>query len=111
MLKNLLGFTLIASIACAGVAQAQSITTPPLPSVTITTKPGTPALPPTAGTIEHTLGQMPIGEFAAIGVGAVVGIVLFDEAAWNGLVVVGAALGGWAGDFLYRATSVSWHST
>ena len=111
MLQHLLGLTLFASIACAGVAQAQSITTPAVPGVTITTKPGTPALPPSAGSIERTLGQMPVGEFAAIGVGAVIGVVLFDEAAWDGLVIVGAALGGWAGDFIYRATTVSWSST
>jgi hypothetical protein len=112
MLKRLLGLTLLASIACTGLAQAQSVTTPAVPSITT---PGitTPAIPsvtitakpassiPGATTL-RSLADMPIGELASIGVGAVVGVILFDEAVWDGFMIVGAALGGWAGDYLYR---------
>jgi hypothetical protein len=105
MLKRLSGLTLFASITCVGLAQAQSVTTPAIPSVstpaipsvTITTKPGN-----TLANAERTLADLPVGEIASIGVGAVVGMVLFDEAVWDGFVIVGAALGGWAGDYLYR---------
>jgi hypothetical protein len=44
---------------------------------------------------------MTAGEIAAIGVGAVAGVVLFQGAMWHGMVIVGAALGGYVGDYLY----------
>lgn len=106
MLKRLLGVILAASLACAGVAQAQS---PAAPSGTATTKPSTS----TPSMSMPMMGDMSVpnrpagatltaGEVAAIGVGVVAGVLVFQGAMWHGMVIVGAALGGWAGDYLYN---------
>ncbi|HTC12305.1 MAG TPA: hypothetical protein VK726_26385 [Acetobacteraceae bacterium] len=106
MLKRLLGLTLAVSLTCAGVAQAQS---PAAPSGTATTKPSTttPSMTvPMMGDV--SVPNRPAGEaltaseVAAIGVGVVAGVLVFQGAMWHGMVIVGAALGGWAGDYIYN---------
>lgn len=103
MLKRLLGLILAASVACAGVAQAQA---PAAPSGTATTKPSSSMSMPMMG--DMAVPNRPEGEpltaseVAAIGVGVVAGVLVFQGAMWHGMVIVGAALGGWAGDYLYN---------
>jgi hypothetical protein len=104
MLKRLLGFVLAASLACAGVAQAQG---PAAPSGTATTKPSTPSMSmPMMGDMSvpnrPADAALTASEVAAIGVGVVAGVLVFQGAMWHGMVIVGAALGGWAGDYLYN---------
>jgi len=99
MLKRLLGLIMFASIACVGVAHAQG---------TATTKPAAPiampAMPAMPTVTVSDSGQSMTGEqLAAIGVGAVVGVVLFQGAMWHGMVIVGAAIGGYVGDYLYTS--------
>jgi hypothetical protein len=91
MLKRLLGLILFASLACAGVAHAQSATAP---------KPPIP-MPSASAPSANSTVTMTAGEIAAIGVGAVAGVVLFQGAMWHGMVVVGAVVGGYVGDYLY----------
>ena len=94
MLKRLLGLFLLASIACVGVAHVQSPNAPALPGGIAATKPG--------AAIEHWSQTVTVGELASIGVGIVAGIVVFDGVSWDGLSIVGAVIGGWAGDYFYR---------
>lgn len=103
MLKRLLGLTLFALIACAGVAHAQSATSPAAPSGTATTKPPIPmaSMMPGMGSKSGDSVTMTAGQIAAIGVGAVAGVVLFQGAMWHGMVIVGAVVGGYVGDYLY----------
>ncbi len=113
MLKRLLILTLSTSIACAGVAHAQSVGS--TPNGTATTKPGTtmtmtmPAMPAMPGMPTITASSngasesITAGELCAIGVGVVVGVVLFQGAVWHGMTIMGAMMGGWAGDYLYNS--------
>lgn len=92
MNKQLLGLALVASIASAGLAQAQtpSASPPAVPSMTMTT----PAVP--AATL-----SMSRGELATIGVGAVAGAMLFQATMIHGMALVGAVVGGWVGSVFY----------
>ena len=102
MLKRLLGLILATSLACAGVAQAQS----PAPSGTATTKPSTTMSMPMMGDVavpnRPSDATLTASELAAIGVGVVAGALVFQGAMWHGMTIVGAALGGWVGDYLYN---------
>jgi len=106
MLKRLLVLILSASIACAGVAHAQSAT-PSAPNGTSTTRSGgTMAMPGMPGMpVSNTSSNDAItaGELAAIGVGVVVGVVLFQGAVWHGMTIMGAMMGGYVGDYFYNA--------
>ena len=97
MLKHLLSLTLIAFLACAGVAHAQGTVipapTPPNPAAAV--KQGIAAT-------ERWTDSLTAGEVVAIGVGVVVGVTVFEGMAWDGLVIVGAVVGGWAGDYFYK---------
>jgi hypothetical protein len=101
MLKRLLGLVLFALIACAGVAQAQTTTV--APNGTVTTKPPVPmsSMMPSMAPAPSETVTMTAGQIAAIGVGAVAGVVLFQGAMWHGMVIVGAVVGGYVGDYLY----------
>ena len=106
MLKRLLGLVLFALIACAGVAHAQSTTAPAAPNGTATTKPPVPmssmsSMMPGMASGSGESVTMTAGQIAAIGVGAVAGVVLFQGAMWHGMVIVGAVVGGYVGDYLY----------
>jgi hypothetical protein len=102
MLKRLLGLVLSAFIACAGVAHAQSATSP---SGTATTKPAAPMpMPMMSGMMpnSNSTDGITAGQVAAVGVGVVAGVVLFQGAMWHGMVVMGAVIGGYVGDYLYN---------
>jgi hypothetical protein len=110
MLKKLLALILFASIGFAGAAHAQSTaTTPAAPNGTATTKPGgtmaMPAMPGMPGMAASggSGESITAGELCSIGVGVVVGVVLFQGAVWHGMTIMGALMGGWAGDYLYNA--------
>jgi hypothetical protein len=81
-------------LASASVAAAQ---TPP------DAVPGpapAPMMAPAGAEAGHTC-TLSVRQVAAIGAGAVVGATLFGVAIGHGVVVVGALLGGWAGDWYY----------
>lgn len=101
MLKRLLGLILFASIACAGIAHAQTTTV--APNGTATTKPPVTmsSMMPAMGSGSGETVTMTAGQIAAIGVGAVAGVVLFQGAMWHGMVIMGAVVGGYVGDYLY----------
>ena len=103
MLKRLLGLILLASIACAGTAHAQSLTAPAIPGGIAATKPG--------GAVERWSETVTIGELTAIGVGIVAGVVVFEAVAWDGLGIVGAVVGGWAGDYYYHVHTGTVHAS
>jgi hypothetical protein len=103
MSQRLLGLTLLASIACTGVAHAQGTAAPmpvPVPSASAPS-PGAAAKQTLAAT-EQWGASLSAGELAAIGVGVVAGVVLFDGVVLDGFSIVGAVLGGWAGDYIYK---------
>ncbi len=108
MSKYLLGLTLFASIACANVAHAQGTPVPlPIPAPSASApSPGAAARQGVAAT-EQWSASLTVGELAAIGVGVVAGVVLFDGIVWDGFSIVGAVLGGWAGDYIYKTHAAS----
>lgn len=69
----------------------------------------TPAAPPAdAPAMERTMMsagsyKVSVGELAAIGAGAVVGAALVNAMVGHGLMLAGAAVGGWVGDWWYTA--------
>ncbi len=104
-MKRMLGLILFAFISTAGVAHAQSAAAP---NGTATTKPAMP-MPMMPGMTDRVSGEsssMTAGELATIGVGAVAGVVLFQGAMWHGMVIVGAVIGGYVGDYVYN-----WHNS
>jgi uncharacterized protein YcfJ len=111
MRKLIPGLALSASLAFAGVAQAQNVTptTPAAPSATgtPTTRPSMP-MPPMP--MMSAMADKPVanssfttGELLTIGAGVVVGAVLFQGVMWHGMTIMGAALGGWVGDHVYTS--------
>ena len=115
MLKQIPGLVLSASIAFAGVAQAQTVTplvpaAPTAPTIggTPTTRPSMPmpsmAMPMMPGPMAERVGtsSMTTGEIVTIGVGVVAGVVLFQSAMWHGMTIVGAVVGGYVGEYLYN---------
>lgn len=105
MLKRLLGLIFCASLAFAGMANAQSATTA-APSGTATTKPAAPMpMPMMSGMMpkgSDSSDGITAGQVAAVGVGVVAGVVLFQGAMWHGMVIMGALVGGYVGDYLYN---------
>jgi len=106
MLKRLLGLVLTIAIAFGGVAHAQSANAPSTGG-TQTTRPAMPPMPMMGmmGSDRNPNSPVTAGELASIGVGVVVGAVVFQGAMWHGMTIVGAALGGWAADYIYN-----WHT-
>lgn len=109
MNKQLLGLALVASIASAGLAQAQTPsasppavtrTTPAVPSITMTT-PAMPSMTMTTPAVPAATFSMSRGELATIGVGAVAGAMLFQATMIHGMALVGAVVGGWVGSVFY----------
>lgn len=124
MMKLLPVLALVAGVACAGMAHAQGAN-PAAPATPGPAAPGT--APGTATTRPSAMAPMPgmapmpmpgmgagrammdraasssitLGEVAVIGVGAVAGVMLFQGAMWHGMTVMGAAVGGYGGFYLY----------
>jgi uncharacterized protein YcfJ len=113
MRKLLPSLVLSAAIAFTGVAHAQ-----PAPTGTPTTRPSItvplpsvslPSSTPAAVTVTDQSGNMSsmsAGELCTIGVGVVVGAVLFQGVMWHGMTIMGAALGGWVGNYIYNRNEV-----
>jgi hypothetical protein len=79
------------SLASAPMALAQSTPAPAAGDVP----------PPKLMTDMMSERMLPLREVAAIGTGVVVGAALFHVALGHGLMIVGAAVGGWIGDWYY----------
>src|ERR1700709_2845649 len=112
MRKLLPSLVLSAAIAFTGVAHAQTAPTGtpttrpsitvPLPSVSLPSSTAPVTVTDQAGNVS----SMSAGDLATIDVGVVVGAVLFQGAMWHGMTIMGAALGGWVGNYIYNRNDV-----
>jgi hypothetical protein len=105
LMKNLSAFALSALLLSTGVGYAQSTTPAPDAPMTMPMPPP-PAATPKPAVVAVTHGgetyRISAGELAAIGVGAVVGVTLVHAVVGHCVMLVGAAVGGWVGDWWYN---------
>ena len=95
MSSRTVALALSLSFAAAPMALAQSTPTP-------TPAPTTIEVPVPKMISEMASDRMlPLREVAAIGTGVIVGAALFHVIIGHGLMIVGAAVGGWVGDWYY----------
>ena len=97
MPKRLTGLLLVLSVtvSAAGLARAQT------PAGSATPAP-TDSLPAPAAAADSSPRLFSVNEIVAIGAGAIVGGMLFQATMVHGLALVGAAAGGWLGDWMYN---------